>query len=87
MRFRRDLKLKRLAKLKTGGGSGSSTPLPAAPARFLPQAGDYSLKAILDPDYEEKAALNSANLLRNKKRPKKSLWYIFVIFLRQKYDF
>ena len=42
--------------------------------RFLPQPGDYSLKAILDPDYEEKMAQQPIQLIRNKKRPKKSLW-------------
>jgi hypothetical protein len=45
LRFRREIRLKRLAKLKAGGGgSGSCTPVPAVPARFLPQPGDYSLK-------------------------------------------
>ena len=79
MRFRRELRLKRLAKLKNGNGgssgSGTSTPTPASSARFLPLAGDYSLKAILDPDYEEKAAvLQPLFMNKNKKRPKKSLW-------------
>lgn len=74
LRFRRELRLKRLAKLKTGGGSGACTPMQTVSARFLPQPGDYSLKAILDPDYEEKSAQASAQVLRNKKRPKKSLF-------------
>ena len=72
LRFRRELKLKRLAKLKTGGGSGTCTPTPAVSARFLPQAGDYSLKAILDPEYEDRAT--KPQTLRNKKRSKKSLF-------------
>ena len=76
MRFRRELKLKRIgSKIKNGNGSsGTSTPTPAASARFLPQAGDFSLKAILDPHYEEKAVLQPLQLIKNKKRPKKSLW-------------
>ena len=73
MRFRREIKLKRLAKIKTGS-SGTSTPTPAAPARFLPQAGDFSLKAILDPHFEEKSVLQPLQMNKNKKRPKKSLW-------------
>jgi hypothetical protein len=66
-----------LAKLKGGsGGSGACTPIAALPARFLPQPGDYSLKAILDPDYEDKQAQQPVPLLRYKKRPKKSLWSV-----------
>ena len=48
-------------------------------SRFLPQPGDYSLKAILDPDFEEKLAQQPVPLLRYKKRPKKSLWSVWVI--------
>lgn len=74
LRFRREIRLKRLAKLKTGtGGSGNCTPIPAVPSRFLPQPGDYSLKAIIDPDYEEKSGQN-LTLGRYKKRQKKTLW-------------
>jgi hypothetical protein len=73
MRFRRELRLKRVGKLKNGN-SGSSTPTLAASARFLPQAGDYSVKAILDPHYEEKSVLQPLQMNKNKKRPKKSLW-------------
>ena len=74
LRFRRELRLKRLAKLKGAAGtSGSNTPMQNVSARFLPQPGDYSLKAILDPEYEEKS-VQSLQLLRNKKRSKKSLF-------------
>ena len=48
LRFRREIRLKRIAKLKAGGGgSGSCTPVPPVPARFLPQPGDYSLKVLI----------------------------------------
>ena len=51
-RFKRELKVKRLAKMKMIYGGAIPTP----PSRFLPAHGDYSLKAILDPEHEEKAA-------------------------------
>ncbi len=48
-RFKHEAKLKRLAKVKPGSVAAPS-------AKFLPSHGDYSLKAILDPEYEEKKA-------------------------------
>ena len=36
LRFRREVRLKRLAKVKGGGGSGACTPVPAVPARYSP---------------------------------------------------
>jgi len=69
-RFKRDLRLKRLAKVRPG-----FAPAPA-PSRFLPAHGDYSLKAILDPDYEEKEASVSSGAIGRKRKivRKKSKW-------------
>ncbi len=65
-RFKRELKLKRLAKTKNLQVNAST--------KFLPSHGDYSLKAILDPDYEDKIAPNGIGGISKKKKPKKSKW-------------
>ncbi len=73
-RFKRELKVKRMAKTKSIYGQS----IPAPPAKFLPTYGDYSLKAILDPDHEEKAAaaakLNGPPFKARNKKTKKSKW-------------
>ena len=75
-RFKRETRLKARAKsgfgFKTGGTSTApNSNLNSGQNRFLPQYGDYSLKAILDPDYEKK----ESNLTKTmKKRSKKSKW-------------
>ncbi len=72
-RFKRELKVKRMAKLKLI--HGKSIPQPAS--RFLPAYGDYSLKAILDPDHEEKAAAAPGGPFGGpgkRKKTKKSKW-------------
>ena len=74
-RFKRETRLKARAKAGFGFKSGTSTApssnLNSGQNRFLPQYGDYSLKAILDLDYEKK----ESNLTKTmKKRSKKSKW-------------
>lgn len=66
-RFKRELKFRRLAKLKMIAG-----PTPSM-SKFLPVHGDYSLKAILDPNYEDRVSIQPV-VLRGKKKPKKSKW-------------
>jgi len=70
-RFKRDLRNKRLAKVRPG-----SVPAPAT-SRFLPTRSDYSLKAILDPEHEEREAAAAALFPGRKKKTgkkKKSKW-------------
>lgn len=62
--------------VKNFSGSGSNTPTFASSssssgARFLPQAGDYSLKALIDLDYEAKEKELNKSM---KKRAKKAKW-------------
>ena len=61
-RFKREMKL-RQRKKKT-----SSTPVPNT--RFLPAAGDYSLKAILDPAYNEIKSGQGASNTTNGNTPR-----------------
>jgi transcriptional adapter 2-beta len=80
-RFKREMRLKarKAAKIKANAsnpGSGTNTPNPIpggsnAPSRFLPQVGDYCLKAVIDIDYEDKAWNKPISM---KRRPKKSKW-------------
>ena len=75
-RFKRETRLKARAKSGFGFKTGTSTApssniTNSGPNRFLPQYGDYSLKAIFDLDYEKK----ESNLTKTmKKRSKKSKW-------------
>ena len=76
-RFKREMKLKqRKYKLnKNSSGSGTNTPNPnfsSVGSKFLPTYGDYSVKALLDIDYEIKEKNLPASLL--KKRGKKAKW-------------
>ncbi len=64
-RFKEYMRLRNNPKAKVTTTFSSS-------GRFLPQHGDYSLKAILDIDYEEKVSALSKGL----KRKKKSKWNI-----------
>ena len=66
-RFKRETRLKARKTPKPA----SITPAAHGPNRFLPQYGDYSLKAILDLDYEKKETHFSKTM---KKRTKKSKW-------------
>ena len=66
-RFKRETRLRARKTPKPA----TFTPSATGPNRFLPQYGDYSMKAILDPDYEKK----EGNLTKTmKKRTKKSKW-------------
>jgi len=76
-RYKQEMKLKqRKYKLnKTGNASGTATPNPnfsSVGSKFLPTYGDYSLKALLDIDYETKEKNLPTSLM--KKRAKKSKW-------------
>jgi len=75
-RFKRELRFKqRKSKLKNNSGSGTNTPNPnlsSVGSKFLPTYGDYSLKALLDVDYETKEKNLPASLM--KKRAKKAKW-------------
>lgn len=71
-RFKRELKLKRVAKQKNPAIAGY-------PTKFLPAHGDYSLKAILNP--LSTTSTNQGGQTNGggqsgavKKRPKKTLW-------------
>jgi len=72
-RFRRFMKKKASKKSICNSGSGTNTPTNSNQNenQFLPKCGDYSMKALMDIDYEmkEKDVLKSA-----KKRNKKSKW-------------
>lgn len=59
VRFKRELRLKNKKKSKSAG------------ARFLPTPGDYSIKAILDPFWEEK---QENCVIAAKKKRKKPKW-------------
>ena len=75
-RFRRLNKNRLKAKAKSNSGTNTPTMTNDFGA-FLPKHGDYSLKALMDIDYEskEKADPFRPNF---KKRSKKSKWYIRV---------
>ena len=67
-RYKRELKVKRLAKSKTLFNPDIVVP----GSRFLPQHGDYSLRAILGLDPEEKPA--PVGGVGKNKKAKKSKW-------------
>ncbi len=75
LRFKRRFKNK--PKLKSVGNSGSGTNTPTTSSnwatmnRFLPQHGDYSIKALLDIDYEAKEREAGRSM---KKKNKKAKW-------------
>lgn len=75
-RYKQEMKLKqRKYKLNKTGSSGTSTPNPhfsSVGSKFLPTYGDYSIKALLDIDYEIKEKNLPTSLM--KKRAKKSKW-------------
>jgi transcriptional adapter 2-beta len=65
-RFKLDAKLKRLAKVRPGA---------VAPSKFLPSHGDYSLRAILDPDQDEKSGEGGfGSGFGGKRKKKRSKW-------------
>ena len=64
LRFRRELKLKH-RRLK------GKAPPPSS-AKFLPTPGDYSIKAILDPDHEMKEPETTG--IGGKKKKKRAKW-------------
>ncbi len=69
-RFKRELKLKRLAKMKMLFVGK----LPPPGTKFLPAHGDYCLKAILNPSYEEAVNQNLVVGRGIKKKAKKLKW-------------
>lgn len=76
-RFKREMKLKRQRKqklLRENAHVPANLSNSAYPTKFLPNYGDYCLKAILNPEYEDKTGLPAVFGGANKKRPKKSLW-------------
>ena len=65
-------------KAKTKSNSGTNTPTMTSDfGAFLPKSGDYSLKALIDIDYQSKEKEDPFRP-NFKKRSKKSKWYIKV---------
>ncbi len=67
-RFKEHTRLKNRAK--AAGGSGTATPTAGPSGRFLPSYGDYSVKALLDIDYENKLSAVARSLKRKSKKAK-----------------
>ena len=65
MRFRRECKLKARRKVKNPSATNP---------KFLPTAGDYSLKAVLDPFHETKVDSTTGGLIGGKKKKKRAKW-------------